>query len=70
MTNRTAKILFLVVLVTCTVASVLPAQPSSEVPTAEDFLATDCETACCAACTQCANNDKYCNFCFTNCNTE
>lgn len=26
-----------------------------------------CSDRCCAACTQCANNNNYCDLCFNNC---
>lgn len=42
----------------------VPALPKT---VSQDSL-EECETACCAACTRCANgDDEFCDFCLTRC---
>jgi len=73
MLRRRSKVIGLSVVLLCISAGLMSAvqQPKAANPKPVPTPATDCSTACCAACTRCANNQdptgSFCDYCINHC---
>lgn len=69
MTKGLSRVIGLAIAAVCFWAASVSAAPQSKPGGAK--AATDCSTACCAACTRCANNQDpfgaFCSYCIEHC---